>query len=134
VHAGYFVLRHGEHAKGVFGAQIVLGGEREVAQVAELAEVAGVDSGVVELALVEGDTLVGVGHGVLQAAQLQCLEFVAGDGLLAVQSGILARFGGLRQRGFGGVEGHGFLLLGDGPAASAELCDEFPRLAGVGLA
>ncbi|MCY1227338.1 hypothetical protein D9M72_396030 [compost metagenome] len=52
VDAGHLVLRHGKHAEGVLQAQVFLGGEGELAQVGELAEVRGVDAGLVELALV----------------------------------------------------------------------------------
>ena len=85
---GDLVLRHGEHAERVFGAQVLLGGEGEVAEVGQFAQVRRVDAGVVELALVQRDAVVGVGHGVLQAAELERLELVAGDGFLAVQDGV----------------------------------------------
>ena len=82
------VLRHGEHAEGVLEAQVLLGGEGELAEVGELTQVRRVDAGLVELALVQGDAVIGVGHRVLQAAELEGLELVAGDGLLAVQDSV----------------------------------------------
>jgi hypothetical protein len=88
VDPGHLVLRHGEHAEGVLRAEVFLGGEGELAQVGELPEVRGVDGGLVELALVERNAAVRVGHRVLQAAELQRLELVAGDGFFAVQDGI----------------------------------------------
>ena len=107
VHAGYFALRHGEHAERVLRAQVFLGGKREVAEVGQFAQVGGVDAGVVELALVQRHAVVGVGEGVLQAAELEGFELVAGDGFLVVQDGV-GGGGWLGGGRFGGVEGHGF--------------------------
>jgi len=114
VDTGHLVLRHREHAERVLLAQVLLGGEGEVAQVAQFAQVGGVDACFVELALVQGDPVVGVGHGVLQPLELQGLEFVAGNGFLAVQDGVGAGCCGVRRGGngsgggFGGMQGHGF--------------------------
>jgi hypothetical protein len=47
-----------------------------------------VDTGLIEFALVQRNPLIGVGHRVLQALELQGLQLVAGHGFFAVQDGI----------------------------------------------
>jgi len=113
VDPGHLALRHREHPERVLLAQVVFGGEGEVAQVLEFTQVVGMDAGLVELALVQGDPVVGVLDRVLQAAELEGFELVARDGFLAVQDGVGAGACGLlggngSGGGFGGMQGHGF--------------------------
>src|SRR5579862_922536 len=62
---------HGEHAERIVLAQIVLGGEGEVAQVGELFQVLGMHAGALALAAIRAHLLIGMTERPLEARQLQ---------------------------------------------------------------
>ena len=70
------LARHGEHAERVVVAQVGLDRERELGQVGELFQVAGMDALGVERAPVVGDVVVGVPDAPLHALELQRAQLV----------------------------------------------------------
>ncbi len=86
VDAHELFARHREHAKGIVAAQVVLGGEREVAEIVEPLEVAGVDALGVEGLAVMRHVVVGVPQRPFQALKLQRLDFVAAGDLDGIEA------------------------------------------------
>ena len=81
VHAHEFVARHGEHAERIMVAQVDLGRQRQVGDVAVTADSLGRDAGLVELLPVERDIVVGIAQCRAQAPDLQLAEFGSGERL-----------------------------------------------------
>ena len=76
VHAHDLVARAREHAERVVVAQVDLGGEGQVGDVAVAGHVAGLDAELVQLLAVERDVVVGVLEGGAQALDLQRAELL----------------------------------------------------------
>jgi hypothetical protein len=74
--AHHLLPRHGEEAKGIVVAEVLLQEEREAGHVRERSQVIGVSSAGIEAAAVMPDILVGVPHGPLQSLQLQSPDLI----------------------------------------------------------
>ena len=96
VHAHHLLARHGEHAERIGVAQVLLGGEGELRQVGEGFQVVRLYAGLVELAPVVGDVVVGMLERPAQAGQLQGGDFVAAGVLDGVKPGVFGHGGKLR--------------------------------------
>ena len=81
VDAHDLLARHGEHPERIVVAQIALGRERELREVRERLQVAGLDAGRVELPPVVRDVVVGVRERPLEPLELQRRQLVAARGL-----------------------------------------------------
>ena len=79
VQADDVVTRHGEQAEGVIVAQILLLGEGQVLQIGQALDVAGFDAALVKAFTVEGHIGIDTGTKVLQTAQLQGFDILAGQ-------------------------------------------------------
>ena len=79
--------RHREHAEGVVGAQVLLGGEWEFAQILKLPEIVRMHAGRGEGGSVVGDVVPNIAQGPGQAIPLQRGDFVAGRGFDPVEPG-----------------------------------------------
>ena len=104
VDAGDLVLRHGEHAEGVVGPQVVLRREGELREVRQGAEIVGVHAGGLEGLTVMRHVLVGVAQRPGEALHLQAGDLVARGGLDRLEVAGAGRE--VRQRAGGGGE-HG---------------------------
>ena len=74
--ARHLLARHGKHAKGVVGAQVVFGGEGEFGQIGQRSQIMRVDTGSIKRLFVVRHLVVGVLQRLLQASQLQRLQLV----------------------------------------------------------
>ncbi len=78
-------LRHREHAERIIVAQVRLGGERKLREVAERLEVVGVNTGGVELGTVVRHVVVGMAQRPGQAVALPCPQLVGRCQLVAIE-------------------------------------------------
>ena len=74
---GDLVLRNSENAERIIVAQVEFGGEREQAEIAQRLEVVRMHAGVVELAAIGGDIVVGMPERPFQPLRLQRGDLVA---------------------------------------------------------
>ena len=79
VQADDVVTGHGEQAEGVIVAQVLLFGEGQVLQIGQALDVAGFDAALVKAFAVEGHIGIDTGTKILQAAQLQGFDILAGQ-------------------------------------------------------
>ena len=72
----HLLTRYCEHAKGIVGAQVLLGGEWEFCQIGQRFQVAGMHTCVIKRFFVMRHLVVGMLQRLLQARQLQRLKFI----------------------------------------------------------
>src|SRR3954467_14147386 len=91
VDADDLVHRHGEHAIGIIGAQIVLAGERKFAQVGEVLQIVRMPARRIEAFLIVPHVLVSMLERPLHAPQLQRRDLVARGDFDRVQIFLVGR-------------------------------------------
>jgi hypothetical protein len=92
--------RHREHVERIVPTQVVLGGERELAEVGEIAQIVGVHASPLERLPVMRDPIVGVAQGRLEPGELQRRDFVARSELDPIE---VVRLGRARSHAVGSV-------------------------------